>query len=185
MVRAVTLAGNGDLLVAGGLYGASDFDGDGAPDASNDGGGRKTFLARYTPEGELVWIRVYGPETTHDIAARGDRIVLTGHYKGQLDFDGDGTPDAPAHPDGESEGFSAVLDGEGNLLHLFTIVGPDADQARAAAFSPDGEKLFVTGFVRLTADFDGDGVPEGGVRCDARGDMFIAGYHIGAETGAE
>jgi hypothetical protein len=65
------------------------------------------------------------------------------------------------------------------LLHVFTIVGPGHDQARAAGFSPDGEKLFVTGFVRRTADFDGDGVVEGGVQCDAFGDIFLARYEVG------
>jgi hypothetical protein len=179
IVRSITQAGNGDLLVAGGIYGASDFDGDGAPDASVAPDDRKTFLARYSPQGALVWVRVYGPETAYHVTAHRDRVVLTGLYKGPLDFDGDGTLDGRADADGESEGFAAVLDGDGRLRHLFTIVGPDADQARAAGFSPDGQKLFVTGFVRLTADFDGDGVVEGGVRCDARGDMFIAGYNLG------
>jgi hypothetical protein len=179
MVRSITQAENGDLLVAGGIYGATDFDGDGSPDARVARGERKSFLARYTYEGRLVWVRVYGPETAWHVTAHRDRLALTGLYKGALDFDGDGTVDGRAAADGESEGFTAILDAEGRLRHLFTIVGPGADQARAAGFSPDGRKLFSTGFVRLTADFDGDGVPEGGVRCDELGDMFIAGYHLG------
>jgi len=53
-----------------------------------------------------------------------------------------------------------------------------AEQARGLDFSADGRKLWMTGFVRLTADFDGDGVPEGAVRCDARGDIVWAGYTL-------
>jgi hypothetical protein len=72
----------------------------------------------------------------------------------------------------------AILDNEGNLLHVFIIDGPDSQRALAAGFMPDGKQLYVTGYVRLTPDFDGDGIGEAGVRCDALGDVFLAMYAI-------
>jgi len=177
-ISALALAGNGDLLVTGSLRGAVDFDGDGDPDAIVEGEDRNTFLARYTPAGKLIWVRTYAAATTWHVAANVEHIVLSGLYKGPLDLDADGHLDGRADKDGKSEGFVAILDNDGELLHVFTIVGPGHDQARSAGFSPDGEKLFVTGFVRRTADFDGDGVVEGGVRCDAQGDIFLARYDV-------
>ena len=177
-ISALAFAGNGDLLVTGTLEGSVDFDGDGTPDANVGTGGRNIFLARFTVDGELVWVRTFAARNAWHVAADEERIVLSGLYKGPLDLDGNGEQDGEADPDGKSEGFVAILDNDGGLQHVFTIVGPGHDQARAAGFSPDGEALFVTGFVRLTADFDSDGIVEQGVRCDGLGDIFFARYDV-------
>jgi hypothetical protein len=177
-ISALALAGNGDLLVTGALRGPVDFDGDGDPDAIIKGEDHSSFLARYTDTGKLIWVRTYTASMSWHVAANEEHIVLSGLYKGPLDLDADGHRDGDADRDGKNEGFVAILDNDGELLHVFTIVGPGHDQALAAGFSPDGEKLFVTGFVRRTADFDADGVVEGGVQCDAFGDIFLARYDV-------
>ena len=72
----------------------------------------------------------------------------------------------------------AILDNDGVIRQVLAITGPGHDQPRGVAFAPDGRSLSLTGFVRLTADFDGDGVPEGGVRCDNDGDIVWARYQL-------
>lgn len=185
-VGSLAIAGNGDLLVLGGFTGSADLDGDGAHDLELRSMGDRTakhyadansFLLRVTPGGKRIWARRFEASALH-VAADESRIVLSGFYNGPLDFDGDGTPERAADEDPRQEGFAAVLDGEGRVRHVFTIVGGDADVANAAGFSPDGRKLYVTGYTRLGADFDADGAIETASACHQLGDLFLASYAV-------
>ncbi|MDX1394390.1 MAG: hypothetical protein R3195_08365 [Gemmatimonadota bacterium] len=116
------------------------------------------------------------------MATDGDRLALSGYYRGPRDIDEDGRPE-PHDPDPERESEIAVLilAGDGAIEDAWTAVGPGNDQARAAVFLPERPIVYVTGFVQLTADFSGDGVnDEGWVRCDALGDVFVARYELSA-----
>lgn len=185
-VSSLAMAGNGDLLVLGGFTGSADLDGDGAHDLELRSLGDRqakhhadanSFLLRVTPDGKRVWARRFEASALH-VAADASRIVLSGFYNGPLDLDGDGTPERAADEDPRQEGFAAVLDGEGRVLHVFTIVGGDADVANAAGFSHDGKKLYVTGYTRLGADFDADGAIETASACHQLGDLFLASYTV-------
>ena len=177
---------NGDLLVLGAFNGAVDLDGDNMPEVEFGTLGKRklkyhpdmnTFLARYTPAGDRVWVRRYAAAGTH-VSADPTRIVMTGVYTGPLDLDDDGRPERAADPDPEKEGFVAVLDHKGAIQHVFAVVGGDNDSVNAAGFSPDGKRLYTTGFVRLGADFDGDGKPESTSKCHQLGDVYLALYDV-------
>lgn len=176
------IAGNGDLIFLGAVSGSADLDADGSYDLEVPAGEPTLALSRFDAAGSLLWARTYNtlpiPVIMH-ITAGDERIVLAGHYKGPLDWDGDGTPEAMADDDGKSEGLIVVLDKDGDLEHLLTIVGQDSDQVRASGLSPDGKTVWATGFLRQLVDFDGDGRPEGGIRCDHYGDIFGARYTLG------
>lgn len=184
-IDALAIAGNGDLLVGGWSQGSVDLDRDGGPDVRVRPGKRTSYVARLGENGQLRWLRTVEADqraTVTAIATRAGRIAISGLYRGAIDFDGDGRVDGAADPDGKSEGFVAILDDSGAMERFFAINGPGADQARGVDFSRDGRSLLMTGFVRLTADFDGDGQPEGAVRCDARGDIVWARYGLRAEA---
>lgn len=176
-------AANGDLLASGYAEGPIDLDGDGDVDVPAGAGGKAMpFVARFDSEGALVWVRPLpqaGRLSILQMASSPSHIALGGLYQAVLDLDDDGQPDAPADADGESEGLVVILDNQGSIHQVLTITGPGADQARSVAFSPDGRTVSLTGFVRLTADFDADGVPEGEVRCDHYGDLIWARYVLG------
>lgn len=177
----LAVAANGDLIAGGTTQGSVDLNGDGTPDVVRAEGRQTPFVARFNGEGALVWVRAFRQRerlSILDLTTSTDFIGVSGLYQGGLDLDGDGRPDAPADPDGESEGFVAILENGGAIKQVLSITGPGADQPRGAAFSADGRTVSVTGFVRLTADFDGDGVPEGGVRCDHYGDIIFARYRL-------
>ena len=185
-VGSLAIAGNGDLLVAGGFMASADFDADGRPDLEfqtmadrkwehhADG---NTFLMRVTPDGERLWARRYMVAAIH-VAADATRIVLSGSYDGPLDIDDDGVLEREADPDRKLEGLVAILDGEGLVRHVFTIVGDDSDVANAAGFTPDGKRLYVTGYTKLGADYDGDGVIETASACHQLGDVYLAMYDV-------
>lgn len=179
--RVVSLAhaADGELLVSGTAAASLDLDGNGKVDVIGSEARTTPFVARFDVAGNLVWVRslqTSGRLSLLDMTASTDHIAVSGLYQGSLDLDGDGQMDAESDTDGENDGIVVILDNHGSIRQVLTITGPGADQAKSAAFSPDGRSLSVTGFLRLTADFDGDGVPEGAIRCDHRGDIFWARY---------
>jgi hypothetical protein len=183
---SLAVAGNGDLIVLGGQTGPTDLDGDGETDLEfRSMADRKwehhadgnAFLLRVTPAGERRWARLFVAAASH-VAADATRIAISGTYTGPLDLDGDGREERAADPDRYLEGFVAILDGEGGVRHVFTIVGGDSDVASAAGFSPDGKKLYVTGYTKLGADFDGDGRIESASACHQLGDVYLASYAV-------
>ena len=180
-VGKLALAGDGELIVTGYTQGTVDLDGDGKVDVESAAARQTPFVARFHREGALAWVRVFRQQerlAILDLTTSADHVAVSGLYQRRLDLDGDGRPDAAADPDGESEGFVAILDNGGAIRQVLAITGPGADQPRGAALSPDGRTVSVTGFVRLTADFDGDGKPEGAVRCDSYGDLIWGRYRV-------
>ena len=124
--------------------------------------------------------RSYAMDGAWDVAADGDRFVLSGFFRKPVDIDEDGSLE-PTHSGSDRDSDLAILsvgDG-GQPMRAWTAPGPGNDQARAAVFLPDQPVLYVVGFVQLTADFTGNGeFEEGWIRCDALGDLFIARYRL-------
>lgn len=186
IIGSLAIAGNGDLIVSGGYTDHLDLDGDGVTDLEfttlgdsrwkHDADGN-TFLLKVTSSGERIWARRYLAAGAH-VTADATRIVLSGSYDGPLDLDGDGVIEREADDDSERESFIAILDGEGALIQVFTIVGGDSDVVSASAFSPDGTRLYATGYNKLGADFDGDGRVESASLCHQLGDLFVAVYDV-------
>jgi hypothetical protein len=175
-ITGLAVAGNGDLLLTGEGGGLADFDGNGSPDVNEKGRARNRFLARYNGAGEFVWVRTFAVDVGWHLATNEAHILLSGAYVGPLDLDDDGTSDGRAYGDGKTEGFVAILADDGTVRQVLTIVGPDDDQARAAGFSPDNKALYVTGYIRQTADFNGDGAADAGVAESAISEFFFARY---------
>ncbi|MCL7979553.1 MAG: hypothetical protein M8865_06600 [marine benthic group bacterium] len=182
---------DGDVLVLGAfggqaeeLFGPADFDGDGTPELVSRTGEMRSWIARYSRDGELRWLRGYELEIAADIETDGQRIIVPGGYHGVLDLDEDGVPERVDHRSDDasfnSEMGTLVVsaeDGEPELV--WTAPGPGKDQASAALIVPGSRTVYLTGFLQLTADFTGDGEDgEGWVQCQAVGDLFFAGYEL-------
>lgn len=189
MAGSLAFIGDGDLLVLGSFASAADLDEDGKPDLEfQPMGDRKwehnadanSFLLRVSPEGELLWAQRYLVAAAR-ISCAGGRVAMTGQYQGELDFDGDGVLEREADNDPDRESFVAILDGDGAMQQTITIVGDNSDIAAAAVFSADLRKLYVTGYTKLGADFDGDGKVEFASACHQIGDYYLARYEIVAE----
>lgn len=178
----LAVADNGDVYVLGGHSAPSDVDGDGAADIDFVSlGERKNqheidanlYLLRVTAAGDLLWHRTYTASGTH-LALGGARVLVSGTYSNDLDFDNDGVLERKADGDDRKEGFVAILDEQGELEQLLTIVGDAADVVNAAGLSPDGRTLYMTGYTQLGADFDGDGVVEASSVCHLAGEVYVA-----------
>ena len=182
---------NGDVVLGSAMggpmedrYGPADFTGDGRADIELKGGGPTgTWVARYSPDGELRWVRSYSLEMPADIQAQADRIVVSGNYKGVRDLDEDGEAervDRTVDPSLETDLAILILSTEdGRPQRVWTAPGPGNDWANAVAFLPNEPALVVTGAIQLTADFTGDGEDgEGWALCEHLGDIFFAQYRL-------
>jgi hypothetical protein len=178
----LAVAENGDLYVLGGHSAPSDIDGDGTADIDFVAlGDRKNqyhidanlFLLRVTPQGDPLWNRIYTAMGSH-LSLRAGRLLVSGTYANDLDFDNDGVLERESDGDERPEGFVAVLNEQGELQQLLTIVGEAADVVNAAALSPDGRTLYMTGYTQLGADFNGDGVVEASSVCHLAGELYVA-----------
>ena len=185
----LAVADNGDVYVLGGHTAASDIDGDGVADIEFVAlGERKNqyqldtnlFLLRVTSEGEPLWHTTFTAMGSH-ISLRGERLLVSGTYSSDLDFDNDGVLERESDGDERMEGFVAILNEKGELQQLLTIVGEAADVVNAAALSPDGNTLYMTGYTQLGADFDGDGKVEASSVCHLAGEVYVAKFEFVAE----
>jgi len=182
---------DGDLFMAGVMggpmdqrYGPPDFDGDGKADIRlRDEGPTGSWLARYSPEGELRWVRSSALERPSDFEVRSDIVILAGSYKGVRDLDEDGKPEIRRDVvDSKLETDMAVLivsADDGKPVRTWLAPGPGNDVASGIAFLPGRRSVLVTGSLQLTADFTGDGeFGEGWIVCENLGDIFVAQYRL-------
>jgi Beta-propeller repeat len=184
-------AADGDVFLTGAMggpldqrYGPADFNGDGRPDVELKGGGPTgAWIARYSVEGDLRWVRSYSLEQPADMEVRGDMIALSGNYKGVRDLDEDGVAervDRTVDPSLETDLAVMILSArDGRPIRVWIAPGPGNDWANAVAFLPNEPSLLVTGAIQLTADFTGDGKDgEGWIVCENRGDIYVAQYSL-------
>ena len=182
---------DGDVFLGGEIggaterrYGAPDFDRDTKPDVERKGrGSGGTWIARYSPDGSLRWVRSYALERAGDLEVRDGLVALAGSYTGVRDLDEDGQPEPRLDVvDSSRESDLAILilsAADGRPIRVWTAPGPGNDGANAVSFLPNERSLLVTGAIQLTADFSGDGEDgEGWIKCENLGDVFVAQYRL-------
>jgi uncharacterized repeat protein (TIGR02543 family) len=163
--RAVAVAANGDIVVAGELWGAADFGGS----VRTPAGATDAFVARYTASGALVWARLLGGAGGDEASAvaldpnTGD-VWVAGGFSQTVAFDG-----APVTAAGQVDLFLAKLSATGgDVLQARTWGGPDNEVALALAVDDSGNVL-------LGGEFKGAAVLGGGAPYSAAGvsDGFV------------
>ena len=177
----------GAVYLAGTFTGVATFDGGTRPDTSvttfND---FDAFLARYTADGDLDWVRRVGgteQDVGRAVAVRptsvGDAAVaLVGSFTGMAE-----AGDTTLVSAGAADAFAAVFSAGGSLVWARSAGGSDSDAAYGAAFSllgdsgpePSGGDLYLGG------QFAGVGVfgPGVAVQSAGLGDAFVARYDAG------
>ncbi len=170
-IHAVQTAPNGDLLLAGFLSGNADF---GGAQPLTRGFGWDVFIARFTASGAHVWSKRFSTDrwewATGVAIDRAGDVIVTGVYRGPLDFGGG---ELEADPDGGNRMFLARFDADGRPLWSrgFGAGGTEMGIYPRGVVVDGAGEITVTGGFQGPADFGGSTLAsEGSV------DMFLARY---------
>lgn len=138
-------------------------------------GGRDIFLAKYSPEGKLKWVRQAGSSRNEkgmdggwEIATDSKgHIGLTGYFNGPAKFE----DTILKNPTGSLDIFTAKYDEEGQLLWVISAGSPDArDFGKDIVFDSLGN-CYITGSFSGTAQFEEEERTSAGVE-----DIFVCKY---------
>ena len=171
----------GNAYVTGRLVGSADLDGDGEADVTSRGGG-DVFLAKFAPDGALLWARrAGGPngDRGNGVAVDGaGNAYVVGTFGGEefeggrspVDFDGDGEDDLPYR--GFFDAFLAKYSAEGEFLWARSAGGPGIDLGYDVAADEAGNAYIVGAFLSSEGEFGGSRLATGGTSFQG----FLAKY---------
>jgi hypothetical protein len=165
---AVAADNDGSVLATGRFGGTVDFGG--GPLTSQ--GYSDAFVAKYNADGVHLWSERFGDIYTDcgsDIAVDGGgNIVVTGQFRGTVDFGG-----GPLTSAGDHDVFVARYDGAGVHLWSRRFGGELMDLSEAVAIDGGGN-IVVTGSFQDSSDFGGGPLGSAGYH-----DIFLAKYDAG------
>ncbi len=146
---------NGNVYMTGYFSGTVDFDpGPGKYNLTSKGG-NDIFVAKYSPEGTLLWAKSMGyggPDIGYSIAVGSNGLVyIAGSFTSTVDFDpGPGTSNLTSA--GGTDIFICVLDTSGNYYYAWRMGGTSADLPVSIALGSEGN-LVMTGYFAGSANF--------------------------------
>jgi len=154
MAYGLTSDGSGNLYVTGTFQGSTDFDpGPGEAVRTSNDNSRDIFVAKYTSNGALVWVKTYGGTATDyglDIAVDGSsNIYVTGYFDDTVSFGGHSRTS-----NGNHDIFVLKLNSLGNTVWVFSAEGNGSDSGRGIAVDGSGN-VYVAGQFEETVDFGG------------------------------
>lgn len=180
---SVARADNGDLVVAGLLFGEMDVDPDPVDELwLTSDGSLDLYLARFASNGDLIWagrIGNSGTELINDlVVGANDSITIAGRYSGTTDFD-PGPGEVLSTAMAEWDAYFAHYSSTGQLIAALPLEGSPGPVNPTSAIeslvaNPDGD-LIAAGFYERTVDFDpGPGVLD--LTPSNTKDAFVARY---------
>lgn len=171
---------NNNIFITGRFNNTVDFKGQTVTSVSQDGQ-HDIFLAKYTPNGTLIWVKALGGssgEQAHDVAVDGaGDVYIGGHFSGTVDFGG--VSHTSWNGGMAGDGFVAKYSGiDGSLVWVRklsnTRVGTGGNPQVYDIATDDANNVYTTGIFNFDTDF-------GGVTLTANGtgleyDIFVAKY---------
>ena len=173
---------NGNTYVTGLFQGSATFGSGGNQVVLAASGSGDIFIAKYDPDGALLWARRAGSGQTSGTIERGFDVAVdangnayvTGMFQGSATF-GTGGSQVTLVSAGSEEIFLAKYDPAGTLLWARRAGGTSVDQGLSCAVDSSGNP-WITGSFLVSASFGPDANP---VTLTASGtglEMFVAKY---------
>jgi len=171
VARSVAADASGNSYVTGTFYGSTTFGSGAGAVTVVSAGGSDAYLAKYDPDGELVWARRAGG-ASDDEALKisinpSGTLVVAGDFNGVATF-GDG-PSAITLT-GTEDAFVATYDTDGEVLWVRQVGGATRSVGSSAAIDSTGN-VFLTGWIIGAAEFSGTAVSGTGIAS-----AFVARY---------
>ncbi len=155
-IRSVKTDATNNIFVTGLFEETADFDPTTGVFLQTSNGMEDIFLAKYTPEGQLIWVHgIGGPGTD---AGRGVTVTQTGqvwvagHFSESVDFNPNPELD-PLIAHGMEDIFVATYTGQGTYIRALRIGGEENDEINGMHMDATGN-ILLTGMFRGTVDFN-------------------------------
>lgn len=147
---------DGNIVVAGSFYGTVDFDpGDGIHSLSA-GMDWQAFVAKYTPDGEFMWVKQLGSTKYESFSAivmdHLDNIILTGRLNGMMDMD-PGVDTFWLNSPAGSNPFLLKLDPDGQFIWAGHMNSGPFGQINALGVDEDNQ-IYGVGYYEYFLDVD-------------------------------
>ncbi|MCC7292347.1 MAG: hypothetical protein IT449_09840 [Phycisphaerales bacterium] len=178
---AVAVGISGEVFVGGQFSGLVDFDPEGGGDLHDSGQADSfAFVTRYASDGSYVWTKSFGGAGIAYVAGMQlapDRIILTGGYVENVDFDpGVGVDERPAL--GDRSCFVSYWTSDGTYRFVDVFGGAEDDRAQAVATDSLGSVYVAGDFNSPVVDFD----PTAGVsqyKSKGSADIYLTKFYCG------
>jgi len=144
--ECIAVAPTGRVVIAGRFQGSIDFGGGRIESKSEQ---TDIFLAAFSSDGKNLWAKRFGgpyEQQTRSVATDANgNIVLTGVFKGAIDFDGQVLSEVQPK---DYCGFLSKLDERGSTLWCKRFGDPSVEQGSVVAFDRSNGDVVVAGFIR-------------------------------------
>ncbi len=170
--RGAVTDANGNVFVVGHFTDTvTFFQGQAAYGAAGSEGGQDIFVAKYGPNGNLLWYRTYGgsdDDTATDVDWHqwSGKLYVSGGFQNRGKFG-----EIALFSSGLTDAFLMRMDGDGNTHWVKRGGGNEHDIAAAVAVDVSGESVYIVGDYYDEVDFDGTALQSVGAS-----DMFLAKY---------
>ncbi|MDZ4747198.1 MAG: T9SS type A sorting domain-containing protein [Saprospiraceae bacterium] len=155
-IRSVKTDATNNIFVTGLFEETADFDPTDGVYLQTSRGLEDIFLAKYTPEGQLIWVHGMGGPGAD--AGRGVTVTLTGqvwmagHFSESVDFNP--KPDeATLTAQGLDDIFVATYTGQGDYIRSLRIGGNENEEVNGIHMDAPGN-ILLTGMFRGNVDFN-------------------------------
>lgn len=131
-----------NILITGGFASTVNFNPLGEVVSETSTGGEDAFIAKYSSDGQISWLRTIGGPSTDSgssLDIKSDGSVAVGvRFSGDVDVDpGDGEDILTNQ--GALDAAVVALDQNGNYLFSYQIATAENDNVTAISFAPDGK----------------------------------------------
>ncbi|MBK6948817.1 MAG: carboxypeptidase regulatory-like domain-containing protein [Haliscomenobacter sp.] len=154
--QAIARDGAGNIVVAGAFSGRADFDPGQTGLSLVSAGGADAFIAKYAPDGALIWVKALGGLGADQVTAlavdTSGAIYAAGSFSFSADFD-PGPSTATLVSSGQEDAFLLKWGRDGNFIWARKMGGPLVDRAAAVAIDSAG-MLHCGGVFAGRADMD-------------------------------
>lgn len=176
LINDIALDAAGNIYVTGIFQAVSDFDPGVGVYELTPVGGLDAFLAKYDPNGELLWAHGFGSQTFDngfalDLDPDGN-VVFTGFFTGTVDFDPDPNTTFNMTSSGTNDVFVSKFSTDGDMVWAKRMGGTGNEIGEGIVIDNSGN-VYTTGHFTTTADFN-PGAGAANLTSAGSDDIFIS-----------